>query len=68
MAGTLSYTEANVRIYDASGRWMQELSLKLEEGYGLQKLDLRNYASGIYFLQIESACWQSVEKLVVIQH
>ncbi len=67
LAGTAQETVAWIRVYDASGRWMEDFRFDLEEGYGRQRLDLQQYASGTYLLQVESGCWQHVEKLVVLQ-
>ncbi|MEL6639536.1 MAG: T9SS type A sorting domain-containing protein, partial [Bacteroidota bacterium] len=59
--------QAQVRIYDTTGRLMDDLILSLEAGFVRQQLDLRHYAAGTYLVQIEGPCWQSLEKIVVMQ-
>jgi len=55
-----------VEIYDVAGRWLQTYRLPLEQGFTTHELPLTNFVGGTYFVKIQSDCWETVEKLVVV--
>ncbi|MCB0707636.1 MAG: VCBS repeat-containing protein [Saprospiraceae bacterium] len=58
---------AHVVIFNAAGQWLWEENFQLEEGYNVREIDMSRFASGTYMVQIESACYSAIEKIVVVR-
>ncbi|MBR9920616.1 MAG: T9SS type A sorting domain-containing protein [Bacteroidetes bacterium] len=57
---------ASVRVSDAQGRFVWEQEYELESGYNILELDLTANRPGVYFVEIKSACYSSIEKVLLI--
>jgi hypothetical protein len=58
---------AIVRMYNCTGQYLWSETYLMEPGYNLLEFDVSRYPSGTYFLEIESACDQTVEKVLIVR-
>jgi hypothetical protein len=57
--------EFSVKIYDISGRMMDSLSFSANQGKNEWKVDVSDFANGIYIFQLENGTSRSTEKVII---
>lgn len=57
---------AYIRIFDMTGKFVQESQFDLTEGYNVYDLNVNHLTAGTYAVEIVSSCWSETKKLVKI--
>ncbi len=60
-------SKASIRLFDISGKFIQENHFDLQQGSGIYKLSTKHLPAGAYAVEISSSCWSETKKLVKIR-